>query len=105
MVFLKKKLKYIIFFNRPDAFDDNEDGDDEILDCTEENDQLVKKETKKNKSKQSKLASAVANDKNNKSILNFFQKPQKRPLPRENYGCDILSGFLLSRKLKLCINF
>lgn len=99
------KLKLVDFFNRPDAFDENEDGDDEIVDCTEENDQIIKKETKKSKLKQSKLASAIASDKNNKSILNFFQKPQKRPLPRENLGGDILSGFLLSRKLKLCKNF
>lgn len=90
---------------RPDAFDENDDGDDEIIDCTEENEQGGKKETRKSKAKQSKLASAVANDKNNKSILNFFQKPQKRSLASTNSGCDILSGFLSSRKLKLCKNF
>ncbi|CAF0709619.1 unnamed protein product [Brachionus calyciflorus] len=72
----------------PDAFEDGEDGDEEIVDVTEENEQAPKKEAKRGakSNKQSKLSVAVATDKNNKSILNFFQKPQKRTLSTANSG-------------------
>ena len=104
------KLNFNFLLKRPDAFDDGE-GDDIILDETVENDQTakpVKKETKKptKQNKQTKLSAAVASDKNNSSLLSFFQKSQKRPLPvNDSSSCPIIANFLVSRKLKLCKSF
>ena len=73
----------------------------------------VKKESKKPPAKQqtkSKLDIKVANEKNNNSLLNFFQKTtqQKRTHTLANGSTcipDIVSHFMISRKLKICKQF
>lgn len=87
---------------------------DDVIEDTEENEKgdgvkkVVKKEAKKpvRNNKQSKLSVATVGDKNNTSLLNFFQKSsQKRTLATANSSFDIISHFLASRKLKICKNF
>jgi hypothetical protein len=100
-------INYLIN-KRSDQFDegdddagaeDNENEDDEEVKPKKE---AVKKPTRAQNQK-SKLAVAVAGEKNNASILSFFAKagqPQKRAA-NATQG-EILSNFWANRKLKVC---
>ena len=112
-----KKDNFNIMINRGSCRNDNfeetatKDNDEEEA---EENDDKgsVKSETKKTSkasNKPTKLANAVAKEKNNSSLLNFFQS-QKRTLDSSSSSNRKIdannSHFLMNRKLKFCaLNF
>ena len=79
----------------------NEEFDQE--ENTEENEKPKRKAAVKPKGNK-KLNAAVAREKNNSSLLSFFQKPQKRNITTVN-SADVTSTFLTSRKLKFCTSF
>lgn len=84
----------------------HDDNDEEVEENEEGQKSKPKKEVKKPAKKPSKLAAAVASDKNNSSLLNFFQKSQKRTINEANELCkEIASHFLINRKLKICTKF
>lgn len=84
---------------RPDNFENGEAGD-EVEELEENEEKKPKKPTKKSNTK-SKLDLAVTSDKNNASLLSFFQKTasQKRTASATNGQVEIVSSFLLNRKL------
>ena len=92
-----------------------DEGDDDCVVEENENEEdaeekkPVKKEAKKPaaKNQKSKLDMAVASERNNSSLLNFFQKSaqQKRTVNSANGCVDVTSHFLLNRKLKVCQAF
>ncbi len=59
------------------------------------------------KNAKTKLSMATANEKNNSSLLNFFQKSaQKRSLSSLSNTADLVSShFLTNRNLKFCAVF
>jgi hypothetical protein len=85
----------------------HDDNDEEAEENEEGHKSKPKKEVKKTAAKKpSKLSVAVASEKNNSSLLNFFQKSQKRTLNEANDSCkEIVSYFFTSRKLKICTSF
>ena len=88
--------------------DNDEEAEENEID--EDSKAKTKKPVKKSvgtpkSSRQTKLAFATATDKNNATILNFFQKSQKRPLNETKSCTEIASLFLLNRKLKICTHF
>lgn len=91
-----------------DLDDDLEEAHDETED-TEENIDDKQKPAKKlrqpTKAKPAKLAFATANEKNNSSLLNFFQKSQKRPSSSSESYTAIISKYMNDRSLKFCTNF
>ncbi len=89
--------------------DDLPEEEDIIVDETEENGEEKPKPAKKarqpTKAKPARLASATANEKNNSSILSFFQKSQKRANTASETSTEIISKFMHTRNLKFCTNF
>lgn len=91
-----------------DDVDNNEDEVEEDVDETEENEVVkpAKKTRQPTKAKTAKLASATAKEKNNSSLLSFFQKPQKRAINSSTDVCaEIVSKFMNSRNIKFCTSF
>jgi regulatory protein YycI of two-component signal transduction system YycFG len=91
-----------IYHLREDNLEDELDDDELELNEAGEN-KSEKKHTKPEHRKQAKKPPIV--EKNNGSILNFFQKTQKRPLSNDQACLDVVSHFLLNRKLKICKDF
>ncbi len=90
--------------------DENDDNlDNEGSENEGDEDIAKKKEPIKRapKNSKTKLSLATANEKNNSSLLNFFQKSaQKRSLNSTSSSTDIItSHFLTNRNLKLCAAF
>ena len=89
--------------------DEIEEINDEDIEETEENceekTKFAKKSRQPTKSKPAKLASATANEKNNSSILSFFQKSQKRPVCNNELCAEIFSKYMSNRSLKFCSSF
>jgi hypothetical protein len=108
-ILIKKKCVQIKWSDQNDDEEFNEDFDQEDNDICEISEENVKKEaskTKPAKPKPSKKhAAAVLNEKNNSTILNFFQKPQKRTITTANSTItDITSQFFVNKNLKFCTN-
>lgn len=93
--------------------DDDGDNDNEEEDAEEESEEnaeakpVVKKSRAPSKAKPAKLAAATANEKNNSSLLSFFQKSQKRSMSSstDSVCTEIVSKYMNSRHLKFCANF
>jgi hypothetical protein len=51
------------------------------------------------------LAVAVAGEKNNASLLSFFAKSNQQKRPAASAQSEIVSHFLINRKLKACKAF
>lgn len=87
-------------------FDEDEVFDEEFDNPELENDEAKPKRKVAAKPKSNKrLNAAVANEKNNSSLLTFFTKPaQKRAITTDS-NIEVVSHFLKNRSLKICINF
>ena len=98
----------IIFFSsRSDKFDEGDNEADAEEDENGGEEVNPKKEAKKptaaaSKNAKSKLDVAVANERNNSSILSFFGKSVQQKRPANACSSDIVSHFLTNRKLKAC---
>lgn len=100
----------LYLFLRPDNFDDGDAGlDDDEEEATEENGEKKSQPKKPSKpvSTKSKLEMATVGDKNNASLLSFFQKTssQKRTASVANGPVEIVSNFLINKKLKTVKTF
>jgi len=81
-----------------------EEADDDIIDETEENGEEKPKPAKKarqpTKAKPARLASATANEKNNSSILSFFQKSAQKRTNTNEISSEIISKFMNTRNIR-----
>lgn len=105
-VIIKKncvQIKWPDLLDEDEVFDDEFDQED--ANDTEENKPIKTKAAKPKGSK--KLNAAVAKEKNNSSLLTFFQKPVKRNIDSTTTAVDdkIVSNFIQNRKLKFCTSF
>ena len=101
-------FKMIILWRNDNFDDEDDDAIAEVVEDGEENEEkpkATKKETKKPIKQKTKLQLATAQEKNNSSLLSFFQKPQKRPIIDTYSNVDVVSNFLLNRNLKFCTSF
>ena len=100
--------------------EEDEDEDDDVVEV-EDNDVIcedaeenepasTRKSTraKKPSNKPTKLSMAVAGEKNNSSLLSFFQKTQQKRTVDSSASSnltEIVSHFMLQRKFKVCVTF
>ncbi len=103
---LKKSCVAVKWHDLDDDFEEVHDETEETEENVDDKQKSAKKPRQPTKAKPARLASATANEKNNSSLLSFFQKSQKRPSTSSGETLTAInSKYMNDRSLKFSTNF